>query len=829
MAEDPTVQEFEIFKEAMREENLEMQIEITKKLGSLAKHLGEEATRNELLPFIKENIDFHDEILLNLSEQLKQFIPLVGGYEHSRPVLDVLMKLCNTDETIVRDKTVETLKNIGENLSKDLTEELFVPVVEALANKDWFTSKCSAAALYSTIYSKVNDEKKTELRNSFRVLIQDDSPIVRKVAAINLIDLISCMETECIKNEFIAVFDNISKDPMDSVRVFAVDIAIALAKRLTENEIDEFIFKTIENWAGEIQRVVPFAKTRGKILAMYQKLVKDSEAEVRIVIAKNLFGYCKSLQETYINQPKFEDNFEPVFQQSIMPQIHLLITDPNDEVRLALSSNMLALSTVLREECFRRNILPLLVDVLENEASMPIQANMLQNLNCLPTNIDLTLSLQSIKNVVRSLIINSQSHWRTRRSIFVAFMHIAKFSTKEYFAENLKIFYAALLGDPVFAIRRTAPIILPLLAKQYGINWTSENIIPYFTMFTKDCRYLYRFVPLFGINELIDPSLDVRINETGKYLKDLKIFAESTNNEVKKRAIKRLAKLSQLHGRLVKKLAEQKYQDILELNEYIHDFKNDTIELYAGETMNVLQHDNNCDIFSIKEETLLNDDCTYLEGILSLILREFLYIIVTLNDDLIENVQIRAVYTLNRINIFLNKLGEELGQSCVKETIKTLSDEENKNIEKQLEIELNRKVLEVDEEKVDTELMENIITGSEDTLPDLGGNIPELEINGENINKNKEVKPENKIAEANVPDKKIESNKIQDKNDVGLKLEEEKIPMIDDVESTEKNKLESNADNINKASTVESNENSDKNENKNSEPMEMINLDVKRE
>lgn len=58
------------------------------------------------------------------------------------------MKLCNTDETIVRNKTVETLKNIAANLSNELAEELFVPVVEGLANVDWFTSKCSAAALF---------------------------------------------------------------------------------------------------------------------------------------------------------------------------------------------------------------------------------------------------------------------------------------------------------------------------------------------------------------------------------------------------------------------------------------------------------------------------------------------------------------------------------------------------------------------------------------------------------------------------------------------------------------------------------------------------------
>ncbi|KAJ8920305.1 hypothetical protein NQ315_011967 [Exocentrus adspersus] len=804
MEEEPVTNEFEIFKEAMLEENLELQIDITKKLSILAKHLGVETTRNELLPFIKENIDYHDEILLNLCEQLRHFIPLVGGYQHSKPILDILIKLCNTDETIVRDKAVEILRDIGENMSEELTQDLFLPVVEVLAAEDWFTSKCSAAALYSTIYTKVSDGKKAELRNSFRVLMQDDSPIVRKVAAIHLLDLISIIDADTIKNEFIPVFDNLANDPMDSVRVFAVDVALALAKRLTENEIEEFIFKTIETWAesaswrirqrlayyiGELQRVIPFGKTRGKILALFQKLVKDTEPEVRIVIARNLFDYSKALRETYTNQPKFEDNFEPVFQQSIMPQVHLLITDPSHEVKLALSSNILALSTVLREECFKKNILPLLVDVLENEASMLIQANMLQNLNCLPSNIDLTLSMHSIKNVVRSLIINSQSHWRTRRSIFVAFMHIAKFSSKEYFAENLKIFYAALLGDPVFAIRRTAPIILPLLAKQYGISWTSENIIPYFTMFTKDCRYLYRFVPIFGIIELINPSLDCNSSEGGyKYLKDLKRLVESSDNELKTGAVKVLAKITRMLDKLNKELNQDKFKEILSLNEYISDFKHDTIDLYAGETLDVLKVDNNCDIFSVKEDAILKNHTTYIEGVLSLIFREFLFIIETLNDDLIENIQIRSVYTLNKIRQFLDELGQELNQAWVRDSLKLLNEEDIKIVDKQVDDELSRKVLDVDEGKmkIDTELMvENIITPSGDSLPDLG-NIPELEVNSNNADKDKEeeavLKPEGDIVVPEISESKLEQ---EDGGPIYLNLQTEKDTKTDDTSSKE--------------------------------------------
>lgn len=49
------------------------------------------------------------------------------------------------------------------------------------------------------------------------MLIQDDSPIVRKVAAVSLVELIDIMDKDTVKNEFIPVFDNIANDAMVSV------------------------------------------------------------------------------------------------------------------------------------------------------------------------------------------------------------------------------------------------------------------------------------------------------------------------------------------------------------------------------------------------------------------------------------------------------------------------------------------------------------------------------------------------------------------------------------------------------------------------------------
>lgn len=431
---------------------------------------------------------------------------------------------------------------------------------------------------------------------------------------------------------------------------------------------------------SEIQTSIPYNKLRGKILAIYQKLCKDFETEVRVNAAKNIFNYTVSLKKSYEEQ-NMTENFTPVFQQSILPQIKLLVSDIIEEIRLAVASNLLNFSSLLDKTPFTSNILPLITEILESETCMAIPESILHSLNQLPESVDLTQSLHSIKNVVRTLIINSQSHWRTRRNLLVAFIHISRFASKDFFSENLKINYAALLGDPVFAVRRSAALILPLLAKQYSIDWTLENIIPFFTMFTKDCRYLYRYVPLFGIQELIKSSL----SRQNRYTDDFEKLVNHTNSEVSNRATRAIVIVFKLKNRIKEKLEEDQCRDILSLNKNISEYEaNDKIEMYAEDILDTLKSCSNCDIFAVDEQTLSDNTYTYLEGILILIHKKFLEVVINLFNDTIINIQIRSLYILNEIKEFINRLDKDLQQTWVQKILTNLGNDDHEKIDNQI-------------------------------------------------------------------------------------------------------------------------------------------------
>lgn len=57
---------------------------------------------------------------------------------------------------MVRDKAVESLRNIASQHSPADLEEHFVPLVQRLASGDWFTSRTSACGLFSVCYPRVS-------------------------------------------------------------------------------------------------------------------------------------------------------------------------------------------------------------------------------------------------------------------------------------------------------------------------------------------------------------------------------------------------------------------------------------------------------------------------------------------------------------------------------------------------------------------------------------------------------------------------------------------------------------------------------------------------
>lgn len=114
-----------------------------------------------------------------MAEQLGNFTPLVwieqniissdlqiGGPDWVQCLLPPLENLATVEETVVRDKAVESLRKIADKHSTAALEEYFIPMLKRLATGDWFTSRTSACGLFSVAYARLSPSTKTDLRKS---------------------------------------------------------------------------------------------------------------------------------------------------------------------------------------------------------------------------------------------------------------------------------------------------------------------------------------------------------------------------------------------------------------------------------------------------------------------------------------------------------------------------------------------------------------------------------------------------------------------------------------------------------------------------------------
>jgi serine/threonine-protein phosphatase 2A regulatory subunit A len=129
MAEEP-LYPIAVLIDELKNDDIQLRLNSIRRLSTIARALGEERTRKELIPFLTENNDDDDEVLLAMAEELGVFIPHVGGVEHASALLPPLEAFCSVEETCVRDKAVESLCRIGSQMKESDLVEYFIPLVK---------------------------------------------------------------------------------------------------------------------------------------------------------------------------------------------------------------------------------------------------------------------------------------------------------------------------------------------------------------------------------------------------------------------------------------------------------------------------------------------------------------------------------------------------------------------------------------------------------------------------------------------------------------------------------------------------------------------------
>lgn len=190
----------------LKNEDIQLRLNSIRRLSTIARALGEDRTRKELIPFLSENNDDDDEVLLAMAQEMGLFIPYVGGIDHATVLLPPLETLCTVEETCVRDKAVHSLCSIASQMKESDLVQSFFPMLKRLASGEWFTARVSSCGLFYIAYPSAPENIKAELRTMYSQLCQDDMPMVRRSAASNLGKFAATVEPAYLKADIMSMF-----------------------------------------------------------------------------------------------------------------------------------------------------------------------------------------------------------------------------------------------------------------------------------------------------------------------------------------------------------------------------------------------------------------------------------------------------------------------------------------------------------------------------------------------------------------------------------------------------------------------------------------------
>uniref|UniRef100_A0A4W2CFQ3 Uncharacterized protein n=1 Tax=Bos indicus x Bos taurus TaxID=30522 RepID=A0A4W2CFQ3_BOBOX len=335
-------------------------------------------------------------------------------------------------------------------------------------------SRTSACGLFSVCYPRVSSAVKAELRQYFRNLCSDDTPMVRRAAASKLGEFAKVLELDNVKSEIIPMFSNLASDEQDSVRLLAVEACVNIAQLLPQEDLEALVMPTLRQAAEdkswrvrymvadkftELQKAVGPEITKTDLVPAFQNLMKDCEAEVRAAASHKVKEFCENLSA---------DCRENVIMTQILPCIKELVSDANQHVKSALASVIMGLSPILGKDSTIEHLLPLFLAQLKDECPE-----------------------------VRVIGIRQLS-----QSLLPAIVELAGQLGVEFFDEKLNSLCMAWLVDHVYAIREAATSNLKKLVEKFGKEWAHATIIPKVLAMSGDPNYLHRMTTLFCINVL---------------------------------------------------------------------------------------------------------------------------------------------------------------------------------------------------------------------------------------------------------------------------------------------------------------------------------------
>lgn len=492
----------------LRSGDVQLRLNSIRRLQVIAKALGTERTRLELIPYLNESIDDEeDEVLLAMAEELGNLVPYVGGPTHAPSLLLPLESLCNTEETAVRDKAVVSLNSLAVMLGalqnpKEQLHNDYVAMIRRLGGSEWATARAACCYLLATVYGLLSDGLKQEMLQIYTTLCRDEEPIVRRSACVNLKGFAEIISPSIALSTLIPIYAAQARDSQDSVRLLSVQNCSSLIRSInSKEEVQQKILPIIRNYGNDdswrvrymladnftlISSALGEAVDIKDMISAFVRLATDTESEVRTSVAFKVYDFCALLKVDQV-------------VKDIIPVVQKLVNDTSQHVRASLAGVIMKISAILGKELTISNLLPLFLILLQDEFP-DVRLNVISKLNSVNEVIGIDMLSRNLLPAVVKLAEDNQ--WRVRLAIINEIPVLAQQLGITFFDEELSDLCLNWLTDKVYEIRQAATNILKKIAAIFGQEWTRVKLIPRILQISANKNYLYRLAVLYAIKEL---------------------------------------------------------------------------------------------------------------------------------------------------------------------------------------------------------------------------------------------------------------------------------------------------------------------------------------
>lgn len=532
-----------LFKEEIKSEEISVRVNTIHRLP-LVIHLasGSMSVKENLFATLDSLIDTSDddEVLFGLAQAL---ISLSGYYSTAR-MLKLYDKLLASEETIVRDKTVESFLKMTQKMERPEIGSVLVPFVIKLVGTQTFGAKMSVLAIMADIFPVLNPEERSLIFEKICNMFGEDSLVLRRNLASKIGKICRYLPKETLTVEMFNHFKNLANDDSDSVRIITIESLIELAAVFNDDENKNNVIPLIiqmtgdKSWRVKLNLAKEFAKlakavgkdiSDNSLISIFSTLLRDPENEVRVAAVRTLKDFVGCLNVDKIPQ--------------IFAYLQSMAKDNVPLVRVGVCE---VLQTILKmepdqlgKEVVKTRIQPILMDLCQ-EKDIEVKIETMKLLPLWARSVG--IFLVDLMNNGTLSVSHESPNWRLRMAVTDCYISIGnELKNPKIFEKNLKKVILAGVADKSFQLRKHVIKSLKNITSYLDDTTIVETFWKEYLRILGDMSlfYTHRVSAVYGL-EATYSSLHSKDKMKDQYWKALAKAAEDTCINVRQVGVKLL-------------------------------------------------------------------------------------------------------------------------------------------------------------------------------------------------------------------------------------------------------------------------------------------------